>query len=158
MNKHVDEFNTLNIESSLTEAELPALLYEKIRSKFYSDSSRLGRFIDGYFNEAEGFFYNASSIILATKPSNVIFSLTDSKSLHFKIFNSPNFETHLEVFYSKDDENDSIEGVISIFENEIEIYKDFGELNSIAPKYYKIIGCNMESISAEDLEENVTCI
>lgn len=139
-------------------AELSELLYEKIKSKFYTDVKRLSRFVEDHFNEAEAFFFRASSVILASQPSNIILSLTDSKSLHFKIYNGPNFETHLEVFYCPESEDDNIESVISIFENDREVYKNYGGLDFILQEFYKFIGCTVESFPTEEFEESVTSI
>ncbi len=97
---------------------------------FTKDLRRLKSFVEGYEINARTAFSRAIIEIDALNPTNIICGLTDSKSIYFRIYHKNNFETHLEVFYLID-EDDDVEAVSTIYKNDQVVLKTFGAFHHV---------------------------
>lgn len=141
-----DDYNTNStgefIEDNFEGRALAGII-SNCKTKFNDDLHRLSDFVDGNEVSAIDHFARVIYEVSLHNPKNLIVSLTDSHSIHFKIFNDIDFETHLEVFYLTEDEEEediNIESVLTIFKNEQEFVKGFGTLDQVLSKYRKAIG------------------
>ena len=118
-------FNRNNIAKIISYKTTSQLL--KLETKFNLDKIRLARFIKNNDKELEDYFKKAVLNILELNPDNIVFSLTSSQSINYRIYKD-NFEVHFEVFYTKDDADDKIEAVYSIYRNDTIIKNGYGAL------------------------------
>ncbi len=106
------------------------MVFNKVISKFAIDTSQFPELISENPERANLFFSKTIELLSAYNPSNIVFSLTTSDSLYFRIYKGSK-EIHLEVFFSKYEKDDNIEAVISKYENDDLLIKDFGTLNDV---------------------------
>lgn len=99
----------------------------KNRMKFINDKNRLKNYIDPNEKELDYFFEKSISFFEQLNLGYFTFSLTASKSISFRLFKNK-YEIAFEVFYTKDDKNDDIEVVYTIYNNKIKEINNFGSL------------------------------
>jgi hypothetical protein len=109
-------------------AELKRQLILNTVRKFQLDLERLRGIVEDKA-AARRAFSKAIVEISTLNPTNIILSLTDSKSIYFRIYNNLNFEIHFEMFYSND--NDGIEVVATVYQNDQVKLKTFGSLEEV---------------------------
>lgn len=128
--------------------ELPQRVFIRTISKFESDIKNNPELIARDSDSARLFFNSTIELLSGIAPDNVIFSLTNSDSLYFRIYKGDK-EINLEVFYIKEDETDDIEAVVNIFENDTLILSNFGRLRDL---FYKAILKESTGFSEVELE------
>lgn len=110
--------------------ETSQLIFNKVLSKFAEDKIQYKGLLGENENLADLYFSKAIELLSPLYPDNIVFSLTHSDSLYFRIYKG-NKEITLEVFYSQYDAEDDIEAVVSIYKGEILEKKDFGKLEDV---------------------------
>ncbi|UPK68307.1 hypothetical protein [Chitinophaga filiformis] len=125
---------------------IEAKMLFNVLDKFELDLLRKKHLIEGYEVEARSYFNNALSFISTLRPSNIIVNLTNDHSIYFRFYNVPLIETHLEVFYTKDSEDDFVEAVLTTYHNDEVVLKQFGETKNVfALLKQKIMELTMQS-------------
>lgn len=118
------------------------LIFNTVR-KFESDLTRLQNFVGENSKDARLAFSKAIIEISNYDPNNIIINLTDSKSIYFRIYKSPNYEAHFELFYSNE-ENDGVEVVATVYNKDQVILKTFGTLEEVSKIIRKKIAVSSE--------------
>jgi len=115
-------------------------LFSNAVLKFLADIKSLNHFVDGYQSEAVKMFSKSLIHIAVLTPSNLIVGLTATQSIYFRFYTNLGYETHLEVFFNKEDEvQDNIDAVVSLYQNDVIKLKKFGSLNSIMSSITHVI-------------------
>lgn len=92
------------------------LLQDSLKEK-YNYSKISSKHITGELEETiDNLFEEVSANLMSLNPSSIIVSITDSKSIYFRIIED-NWVIHYECFFTKDYLNDEIEVVYSIYYN-----------------------------------------
>ncbi len=89
-------------------------IYKRLLFRFQSDIEKYPNLVEGHFLKAKEYFARTLDKIAELEPDNVIFSLTHSKSLYFRIYKG-NYRAHLEVFFDYDGSDDDVEMVSTIY-------------------------------------------
>jgi hypothetical protein len=108
-------------------------LKNKIIKIFEKDVKNFPELIKDNYIVAKEFLYKILDILSTLYIDNIIFTITSSDSLYFKI-DMDNKEITLDVFYLKYDFIDNIEAVIFIYENNKLICKYYGTLINMINK------------------------
>lgn len=126
----IGSFILKQTDIKLSSFETSQLIFNKVISKFAEDKIQYKGLLGANENLAELYFSKAIELLSPLYPDNIVFSLTHSDSLYFRIYKG-NKEITLEVFYSQYDAEDDIEAVVSIYKGEILEKKDFGKLEDV---------------------------
>jgi|GEM_PF-4672476 len=107
--------------------------YEILAKQFAADLTRKGYMVGENAKAAELFFEKTLDLIKELPPCEgvVVGLAAASKSIYFRFYHPGNYKTHLEVFYTKDDEEDNIEAVTTVYENKTVVLKQFGALKEV---------------------------
>jgi len=138
-----ETFNTF-YDSSIT---FKQRIFNRIICKFKSDIEQYPELIGDNLNDANQFFNKTLELLSPIGPDNIVFSLTNSESLYFRIYKG-NKEINLEVFYSKYDDDDNIEAVVNVYEKESLCNSDFGSLTDL---FYNTIYERSSNISSSPM-------
>lgn len=106
--------------------------------KYISDKIRYKDLIANNETVTDSFFYKVLEKLSYLNPSKIIFSLTDANSIYFRFYKFSK-EINLEVFYTKDYIDDDIEAVISVYDRDFLIVKDYGTIDSIFKKLNEVL-------------------
>lgn len=109
---------------------LQQVIFDKIMSKFSYDILQYPELLGQNYELATQYFTKTINALSTLAPDNIVFSLTHSDSLYFRIYKG-NKEINLEVFYTKTDDEDEIEAVVNTYENEVLTISEFGRLEKI---------------------------
>lgn len=90
-------------------------VFKKLVKKFESDLAKYPSLVQGHVSEINRYFNKTVQELVEIKPDNIIFSLTASNSLYFRIYKGK-IRAHIEVFYVKEDEDDKVEFVCTAYE------------------------------------------
>ncbi len=90
-------------------------------------------------NNAIFLFSKTINNIHSLKPIKTIFRATDSESFYFRFYTELNKVIHLEVFYVKENDDDNIEAVTTIYENNIVLLKEYGLFENVFEKIREAI-------------------
>lgn len=115
---------------TITNSIIQQLIFNKVIDKFENDVKQYPHLVEGNYNSAKQYFSKTLELLSPLNPDNIVFSLTTSESLYFRIYKGKK-EITLEVFYSKYDADDNIEAVVIVSENDKPVSKDFGILSEI---------------------------
>lgn len=105
-------------------------VFNRIICKFKSDIEQYPELIGDNLNAVNQYFNKTLELLSPIFPDNIVFSLTNSESLYFRIYKG-NKEINLEVFYSKYDSDDNIEAVVNVYEKESLCNSNFGSLTDL---------------------------
>jgi hypothetical protein len=129
---YVNIGTNIRIENLINKDEkmiIQQCIFNRIIEKFGADIKKYPELIKDE-NLVRQYFSKTLELLIPLNPSNIVFSLTTSNSLHFRIYQKDK-EINLEVFYLKYEENDKIEAVLNVYKNGIAIIKDFGTLDDM---------------------------
>jgi hypothetical protein len=116
---------------------------------FEQNLNRLKDVIGAQESHVRAVFSRATDEIITLSPTNLIVGLTDSNSIYFRIYSNAIFETHLEVFYT-DDDNDGIEAVATVYKSDDVLIKTFGSLDDVMAKVRNAVSPSQKIVTAID--------
>lgn len=156
---HLFNFSYIPSSAEYLRNSLQGKLFFNVIEKFELDLAKKSHLVAGHVEHIRSYFNQAVSSISTLIPTNVIVNLTDNNSIYFRFYNVPLIETHLEVFYIKDSEDDFVEAVLTSYQNEEIILKQFGLFNDVFSSLRNTLkGLNTNAfkiqISVEKLKES----
>lgn len=99
--------------------------------KFASEKEKYKSVIKGNEDKVQDFFNKTLDNIMLTNPISLSLGLTRSESIYFRFNNFSLYETHLEIFYTKENDDDITEAVTTVYKNNEVVLKQYGQLNEV---------------------------
>ncbi len=107
--------------------------YRAAAGQFAADLARKSQLVGTHAEAARSLFEKTLNRIKVLQPvGDIVVGLAAaSESIYFRFYNPQGHETHLEVFYTKDDEDDQVEAVTTVYRSEAVVLKRFGTLEQV---------------------------
>ncbi len=124
---------------------ISTILYS-LRINFLADVERYPYFDKNLMNKASEYFNITINKFAGIPFNNLIYSLTDSNSIYFRFYKD-GYVGHIEVFYDYIGTDQDIEAIISLYNNDQIILKQYGRLDAL----FNLIKKEIEPISETNI-------